>query len=356
MSDFISELRREVLDGHERHRQRGRLHRRVRPLHPRAWRPVAIVAAVAIAAGVLIVATTARYLSHPTPGRPHVVDTVAIGGTPTDIAFGGHSLWIGDFGGTVVRVDPRNRRVLARIRVHGQPESIVAGAGSVWVRSPDATGPSGGPLATHVTRIEPRTNTAAPSVHVGAGTALALGPDALWTARRFTTPEAIDRLDPSSGARTARIPLANVDALETTARTLWAVQQGGTVVQIDANSDAIVHTWPQLAPSAAIVADTDGVWLLSTDKAELLRIAAGRIVQRIPISPAARPLLALTADGLWITTSDTLLSHNRLLRIDPETGKTNGALELGARRPVALAAAGATLWVITADGQLMLVH
>ena len=361
MSDFISELRREVVDAHGRHRRRGRLQRAARAMYPRVWRPAAVLAAVAVAAGLVGAVVAVRFLAAPErpASRPQIVAVIAIGGTPVSAAFGGRSLWVTDFTGSVVRVDPRGRRVLARIKVPAQPESIAAGAGSVWVRTRDASGP----LGSHLLHIDPRTNRVLARVALGGGSALALGAHAVWAARRFTMPEGIDQIDPTTGARSGRMPLRNVDGISVARAAVWVIQHDGTVLEVDAAAGRIARRWPQLAPSSAggssqhaLAADTDGAWVLSTVKAAILRIADGRAVRQIPIDPATQPLLARAHDGLWITSADALLRHNRITRIDPDTGNITGMLDLGRQRPNALVATDDALCVVTAEGKILLIR
>ena len=294
MSDFISELRREVVDAHGRHHRRGRLQRAARAMRPRVWRPAAVLAAVAVAAALVGAVVAVRYLAAPErpASRPQIVAVIAIGGTPVSAAFGGGSLWVTDFTGSVVRVDPRGRRVLARIKVRAQPGSIAAGAGSVWVRTRDASGPAGGPLGSHLLHIDPRTNRVLARVALGGGSALALGAHAVWAARRFTMPEGIEQIDPTTGAPSGRMPLRNVDGIAVARAAVWVIQHDGTVLEVDAATGRIARRWPQLAPSSAggssqhaLAADTDGAWVLSTVKAAILRIADGRAVPADPDRP-----------------------------------------------------------------------
>ncbi len=364
MSEFLSELRREVVDAHGRHRRRGLLQRSARAVHPRGWRPAALVAAVAAAAGLAGAVVAVRFLAAPerAPSRPQIVAVIPVGGMPVDAAFAGGSLWVTDFAGAVVRVDPAGRRVLARIAVRDQPEEIAADTDSVWVRSPDASGPAGGPLGTHLLHIDASTDRVLGRVPLGGGSGLVVGADAVWAPRRFTMPEGIDRIDPSTGTRTGRIPLPSVDRVAVAEATLWAIQHDGTVAQIDAATGRIARRWPQLAPSdaggwsASVLPDADGVWVLSTVKAAILRIAGGRVVRRIPIDPSARPLLTRARDGLWIASGDSLGRRNRVSRIDPHTGEMTATLDLGSQRPKALVATDYGLCVLTADGKVLLIR
>jgi DNA-binding beta-propeller fold protein YncE len=362
VSDFIAELRREVLDAHARHGRRGRLHRRVRSAHPRAWSPAAILATAVVATSLAALVIAARFLAGPAPSRPHVVGVLRIGGTPVDAAFGDGSLWVTDFNGTVVRIDPGSRRVLARIDVHGQPEAIAVGAGSVWVRGPDASGPAGGPLGSRLLQIDPGTNRVVARVALGGGSGLAVAADAVWAPRRFTMREGIDRIDAATGARTRPIHLPNVDGVAVGADALWVIQHDGTVARIDPSADRIARRWLQLAPSdaggmsAPILPDAGGAWLLSTTKAAILRVAGGRVVRQIAVDPSVRPLLARALDGLWIASGDNLGLRNRVSRIDPDTGHVTATLDLGDQRPKALVAANDALFVVTAQGNVLLIR
>jgi hypothetical protein len=67
-------------------------------------------------------------------------------------------------------------------------------------------------------------------------------------------------------------------------------------------------------------------------------------------------MLAKAPDGLWVTTADRLGGHNRLIRVDPVTGKPTAMLELGAQRPVALIPAGDELCVPTSNGSVVFVR
>ena len=96
--------------------------------------------------------------------------------------------------------------------------------------------------------------------------------------------------------------------------------------------------------------------MLSTVKAAILRIADGRAVRQIPIDPSTQPLLARARDGLWITSADALLRHNRITRIDPDTGNITGMLDLGRQRPNALVATDDALCVVTAEGKILLIR
>jgi len=66
---------------------------------------------------------------------------------PIGLALGFGSLWVADLDAkTIDRVNPKTRRIIARLPVGGYPVRLAVGSGSVWVR--DDTG--------RVLRIQPR--------------------------------------------------------------------------------------------------------------------------------------------------------------------------------------------------------
>jgi hypothetical protein len=362
VSEFIDGLRADLVEAAAREQRVGRLGRAARPVRPRAWRPAAAVGAMALAAIIAAVAIAVVALAPPAQraGSPHVVAILDVGGSPVDAAFGQDSLWVTGFSGTVIRIDPAGRRLVARVDVAGQPEGVAVGAGAVWVRTPNQG--AGDPLGTRLVKIDPKRNRVVASAALGGGAGLAAGADTVWAPRRFTMPEGVDGLDARDLARTQRLPLANVDAVADAGTTLWVIQHDGTVAQVDTATAHVVRRWPNVAPSdaegspAKLAVDRDGVWVLSTANAEILRIAAGRVVLRIPVDRSVRPLLASARDGLWIASGDRLGRANHLMRIDPDTGKVTATIDIGDHRPVALVTARDTLCVVTADGKVVLVR
>ena len=267
---------------------------------------------------------------------------------------------VSDFTGSVVQVDPDQRRLIARIAVPGAPQPITADAGGVWVQTAGAHCEGTLLRIDADRRIVNRTALAYPSEQDGA---LAPAGRGVWVKRGCASREGIDRLDPAGGV-TARVSLSSVDGLAAAAGDLWVIGHDGTLSQIDRRSGRVRRRWPGLAPLAdpntsatkALAADPTGVWVISTGRTTILRVEAGRVVRRIAVDAPARPLIAMAPDGLWIASADRLGGDNRLIRIDPETGRPTAALALGTQRPVAIAPAGDQLCVLTADGKVLFVR
>jgi DNA-binding beta-propeller fold protein YncE len=269
------------------------------------------------------------------------------------------SLWVSDFKGSVVRIDPAAHRMIARIGVPAGLGPIAAEGGSVWLRSTTLEGCSGG---LWLVRIDAATNRAFPRQSVSRGAGLAATPGAVWVPQCLWPPNGIDRLD-RDGTLTARAPVTNAEAIVAGSGGLWAISHDGTVAEIDARTARVTQRYPAVAPLSdpntteanVLAPDETGAWVLSTGRSAILRIASGHVVRRVGIGPSAAPLLALARDGLWVAFADRLGARHRLERIDPDTGKVTATLQLGTRRPLALVPAGDRLCVITQDGNVLFI-
>jgi YVTN family beta-propeller protein len=73
-------------------------------------------------------------LSVAGPGLPISSESIPVGDGPVTVAIGENAIWVANSGdGTVSRIDPRTRTVVATIRVGNRPVGIAAGGGLVWV-------------------------------------------------------------------------------------------------------------------------------------------------------------------------------------------------------------------------------
>jgi DNA-binding beta-propeller fold protein YncE len=77
---------------------------------------------------------------------------------PTDVALGGGALWISAVDGSLIRVDPNLRGIVASIPVCRNALAVAYGEGAVWVACGDAT----------VVRVDPKTDEPGKPIRVGA--------------------------------------------------------------------------------------------------------------------------------------------------------------------------------------------
>lgn len=359
MSDFLSELRHEVVGAHAAHRRRSRPRRLARAL----WRPGPLLGAAAAAAALLALIVGVRSVRAPDPaGGPRVLDVVNVGGNPVDGTFHDGSLWVADFRGrAAVRLDPARRRVTARIAIGGKPSAIAAGPAGLWVRTWQ---PDGG-RRTDVSRIEPSAKRIVGRATTGFGTAIAVGLDAVWAAVTEIPPEGLDRIDARTAERTRLVRVPHVYGLAADDGAVWALMGDGTVVQVDAVTARVSRRWPRLAVSNpgvenenSLVAADGGAWVLGSGmgvEAMLVRIEDGEVTRRLPVHPQSLPAITAAFGDLWIASQPEPSGPYRVSRLDPTTGATTGTVAIGAHRPAALVPAGDTLCVVSTDGAVILV-
>ena len=289
MSDYISELRQDLVEAAAREQRRGRAGRVARPLRPRAWSRPALAGALAIAAVlVAVVLTLTTVAPPPQPADPKVIATVRLDGQPRDAVLAGGSLWVADYEGRVLQVDPVRRRVRARVSVGGTPLAVAAEGDRVL----------GGQQ-----RVEPRTSTARASPRSTPG------PGAWSRARR--SPGTRSTSSPSAPAvsggpctataptssgidldtlkRTALITDTDVFGIAATERSLWT-REPNTLSEWDASGRLVNRlrglSLPIGRPSErTLLPDADGAWVVGQSDGLLYRVESGRVVRRVKVGP-----------------------------------------------------------------------
>ena len=90
---------------------------------------------------------------------------------PTDVAVGGGAVWISAVDGSLIRIDPRLRGIVASIPVCRNALAVAYGEGAAWVACGDNS----------VVRVDPSTDEAGPPIHVGSlPRGIAAGAGAVW--------------------------------------------------------------------------------------------------------------------------------------------------------------------------------
>jgi hypothetical protein len=365
MSDYVTGLRRDLVEAAERQAQRGRAGRVARPLHPRAWSPTALAGAAAVAVAVVAVVVTLTTLAPPPkPSDAKIVATVHLGGQPRDAALAGGSLWIADFEGRVLRVDPTTRRVRARIPVSGSAIAVAGDGDVVWVMSNDDA--SGG-SRSHLFKLDARSGRILARVPVnGFGGRIEAGAGGLWLFPDRHSGD-LERIDPETFERTAYVP-RNVggrltqgvsSGLAVSGRSVWT-RQRRSVFEIDGGSGRVVSRVDGIPPTQSydtartLLADRDGVWVVGQTDGVLYRIEGGRIIQRIAVGATAG-VVARVGSTVWVSAARGPTGGNQLVRIDPDDGEVVQRVDFGFDVPQALVPVGKDLWVITSGGEAKLV-
>ena len=364
MSDFLTELRREVIDAHAAHARRPGWRRFLRAVRDGLRLP-RLVAVAWVACLLVLVVTLGRLYEAPEQTSPHVVATLDVGGLPAGIAYAGGSIWVADASAKqLVRIDPDQRRVRDRIDLPGQPYAVAAGpGGELWIRS---AGPSGD--ATVLTHVDPLTGDVIRRVPAGPDAPLAVTGDAAWVAVWATDDnvprEGLYRVDSSTSA-SRRIGVPSVGSLAAGSRTVWALRTNGELVSLDSLSGRVRHRFPRLITAAgtaagahALAGDDATAWALATTPSgngELVRVEGDAVASRRPLPSFTQPVLAVGRDALWTVATDRSGDRYTLNRLDPGTARPTSAVVIGTR-PIALSVVGDEVWALGADGAVVVVQ
>jgi outer membrane protein assembly factor BamB len=351
MTDFLTELREELLDGLERYE---RAPRRWRPW---AWRPrigpaarriaaVTAAAAAAIAVGVQVDDRSPELERGTTPQVSRLEGFVAAALTVDD-----RTMWVVEFDtARLLRIDLATGAVRARIGVPEFPGAVIEARGALWVLD----------YAGRLLKVDPRTDRVARTIALGqtggdlafaAGVVWAVGddglllgidPDTLEVRRRVELGRAYRR--PTGHYRTQTLALAG--------DVLW-VAGPGVVTEIDARSGRILGraAGPMLPAeyTRRVAADDGGVWISSATRREVLRIDADtRKVTHIPVSgePGA---LALVDGRVWVATLHARAPVTRVAVLDAD-GRTETTMPLPGAAEQIVQASGGGAWVTFGEG------
>jgi YVTN family beta-propeller protein len=297
-------------------------------------------------------------------------------------------------GNSLAAIDPGTNRVVAEFPVGDTPTSVSVGAGAAWTLSADEQ---------TVSRVDPQTETVKTFATGALPIDLAAGGDALWVLQgeksgahrasydAVSTPAAVVRIDPLSGARrgisplpvpataTLRVPLGDLVAADGGA--VWSVGRPGWVHRLDTARGRVLT---QRSLDAFGIAAGDGqVWIRDRqNRVVRLDRDTGRAVARVALPAGTLSAIAIGAGSVWLTDpvagtvwrldsrrleartiavapgvdsvavgAGAVWATNRVrgtvTRIDPSSNRVVATISLG-NSPRAVAIGGGRVWVAVA--------
>jgi len=289
VTDFLTELREDLLDGLERYEQAPRWRRHFslrgrRPFGPASRRlAVAAVAAAAAVAGIVQIAHRSPELEQGT--TPDVSRLEGFQATAAAVEDG--SLWVTrGVAPSLLRIDLHTGKVRASIDVQGA-SAVITGAGAVWVHDWDNG---------RLIKVDPRTNRVVKIRAIGSDNSdIAFAGGAVWAIDKSGI---VLRLDPDTLAETKRVALG-ADApppagsphalpdnmLVPAGNILWVVVGNGHVTEIDARTGRILGRARgprlQIAVARRAAADETGLWISSPYRREVLQIGRASCRERV---------------------------------------------------------------------------
>ena len=231
---------------------------------------------VALAAGVLLAfavhcaaegaGPAPRQLSELKP-----VMTQHLGATADWVEVTGDAVWVGSTGPNAVnRIDPRSNRVVAKVRLPGEPcARLAVGFGSLWIPLCGAS-----PTLARVSLTTNRVQAVYPVGPAAAEGGITTSSDSVWMVTGKSG--LLARIDPQSGAvrQQIHIPAGSYNPLFYDGK-IWVSRSDGTqVTVVDADDGGILAT-STTGPGPRFLAAGDGaVWTLNQGDGTLTRIDA----------------------------------------------------------------------------------
>ena len=303
--------------------------------------------------------------SPPAPVDP-VVDVTLPIKWPSSIVYGEGSIWVaasandGTGAGTIYRIDPDTAEIIAEIPTPAVP-GWETGGGSMEVADDDLW-VAGGGASRKVVRIDSQSNRVVSEFAVRARFLgdLEIDEHGLWVTAFDEEHMYLLRLDPTTGAEEARVPLEGSYAREVVSvdGTLWVHQRqthGSTVgasvlVRVDPETASMAEV--RVGSPASSVVEGDGfVWAITwtaEDGNQLVRLDPRTSELALIPSRSLESVIALGGGGVWGVArrgQDLFEGRGSIVRFDPVTGRVDAGVGIEAGT-IALAVAPGSVWVV----------
>ena len=331
MTDFLTELREELLDSLERYEQAPRWRRPIAvrdllkvPPIARRMVTIAVTTAAAIAVAVQLAGRPPE-LEQVTPPPISRLDGFHATGLVADAG----SLWVTQYDiSRLLRIDARTGELGASVDVGGSPAGVIAAAGAIWVHDWERG---------RLLKVDAQTNRIVKTLPIGTTNSdLAFAADAVWA---IDARGLLVRIDPATAKATQRVPLGAGAPLPTEPprgatlaaadNALWIIAGNGHITEVDARTGGILGRTRGLAlpmeKARRAVADASGLWISSPFSREILHIdARTRRTSRRRIGGDPGPL-AVVDGQVWVGTLHDTGALTRVTVLDHD-GRTIGAV------------------------------
>jgi len=254
------------------------------------------------------------------PETNGVIADVPIAGSPTRLAVGGKTVWVGnDDSGTVSGLDQRTHAPTKLVTTQGFPSDLAVGEGAIWA----IDGRSG-----VLRKIDPVYGRIAGKARIAAT-------NPAYDVGR----EGFDPMSVAAGLG-----------------SVWVTDGSRTLTRVDPEATKVVGRIDLRVPLDGVAVGSGAVWAISGASASVIRLdRRGRATVRIPIvsKPGLEspyPLQVEVGEGfVWVINGNTAT----LTKIDPQERSVSATIPVGIDHgPVRLAVGAGAAWVANRDGTL----
>jgi streptogramin lyase len=347
---FQARLQLQLREAAQREEHRGALGR-VRLGLP-AWPAVAAVALAALLLAAVLVVGGLRWGDEPVTA-PHVVFVAPYADNLGSIDDGFGAVWMADTAqGQVLRVDPRTRRVRARVAIGG-PATVTAGAGAVWALRERG----------RLVRIDPATGRVTDRVTLrlpGGGALNGFDVQMLGGVPWAIGAEGAMRINARDGHVEHFTPLPHriepffVIAAE---QSLWVVGRTQRLVRYDLATGRRQGDWPVPIRGSVGFTPTNAGPVYATHLGEVARADPddGRLAWRRKLGTSVTGIPYLRGSSLWIHASDAA-GRDRLVELDLASGRTRSSIVLPEFGASGVTTVGRQFWITTPNGKVMVLQ
>jgi streptogramin lyase len=347
--DFVTRLGHALREAADREERRTARTRAVLTAGARLPRLGGVPVAAVLALGVvLLVGVHALLATRPEPAQPpgpKVVARLSPGGVLDQVQPGFGSAWAFDrIGDKLLRLDPATRRVTARIGVRAGI-AVRMGGDAVWVTEG----------VNDLVRIDPRTNRVVARIPLERGAFSGGIPVPIGNLVWVVGEQRALRIDARTNRITKAITVAHsgydVRGGAVLDGDLWLATSDRGLVHLDGRTGAVEARF-RTPFGGELAALANGLYLANPTQVVRLDPASGRVLWRARYTDVGA---AAEARGLiWAESRDR--NGDRIIAIDPRTGRTVTSVHVGEFGALSLARIGSELWMTTAGGHLIVVR
>jgi hypothetical protein len=278
---------------------------------------------------------------------PHLtapeIETIRVGGVPTDVEATTDAIWVSTSLGAIVRVNPSTSERVAQIDAGGSIVALERGLGALWAI--DVFG-------ARLLRIDPATNRVERDTPIGRlPSAVATGHGLVWVASQVDS--TVAGIDPRTGAvvKLARFARGELwpGGLAVGPAGVWVITGAGNEVSLFDPVTMRFRYRLRIVGARTLVTAGRSVWVGIAAEGSIVRVRNGRRWRAEVGSRASGygPLL-VHGERLWVATGHTLTG------LDPLSDAVSERLDIGGGVDISALAVAGDLWLADASGRALL--